>query len=273
MKERSLKELFHLIKKALPEEPEPLLTLSPETFVSDALSQMSKRNFSQVPVVTGAQVLGVFSYRSFALGLLKLPEKSRNQVLSLSVDDFLEDLKYAQVYDELSSIIEELNIKDAVLVGLENRLQGVITTIDALRYFYRVASPYVMLLEVELAIRELIRECVSQNELNVCIERCLASYYAKAGSSAPNCLEEMTLHDYVTMVICKQNWDIFSRVFGGNRHIAQAKLEPMADLRNVVFHFKRGLTAEEYDLMRNTRDWLLKKVKKLDATRKSNGNE
>lgn len=118
MKERSLKELFHLIAKVLPVEPEPLLTFSPETLISEALSQMSKKNFSQVPVLAGSQVLGVFSYRSFAIGLLKLPEKSRHQVLSLSIDEFLEDLKYAQIGDELASVLEELNIKDAVLVGL-----------------------------------------------------------------------------------------------------------------------------------------------------------
>ena len=72
MRERSLRDLFHLIKKVLPDEQEPII-FHPETPVSEALSVMREKNFSLGPVLAGKEVLGVFSYRSFAEGIVKLP--------------------------------------------------------------------------------------------------------------------------------------------------------------------------------------------------------
>ena len=99
MKERSLRDLFHLVKQVLPEEQE-LISVTPETTVSSALAEMSAKNLSQLPVVEGKEVLGVFSYRSFAEGMRKLAAKERD-ALSLPVEEFIEDLKFATIRDEL----------------------------------------------------------------------------------------------------------------------------------------------------------------------------
>lgn len=178
MKERSLKDLFHRVKRVLPETQE-LVAFPPEKPVREALMLMQQRNFSQVPVVSGNEVLGVFSYKSFAQGILKLPPKER-ELLSLTVEVFLEDLKFAQITDELPTLLDEFDLKNAVLVGTEDRLQGIITAVDALRYFYRVASPYVMLYEVELAVRALIRDSVDDEVLRLCIDRSLRKHYEKS---------------------------------------------------------------------------------------------
>jgi hypothetical protein len=46
---------------------------------------------------------------------------------------------------------------------------------------------------VELAIRELIRESVSSDELVECIGKSLRNHYHGSGHIVPTCLEEMTL--------------------------------------------------------------------------------
>ncbi len=63
----SLRKLFHLVMEALPEEQE-LLKISPETKVKAALEIMKERRFSQLPVVSGKTVLGIFSFRSLSVG-------------------------------------------------------------------------------------------------------------------------------------------------------------------------------------------------------------
>jgi len=270
MKKRPLKDLFHLIKRVLPETQE-LITFHPEKPVAEALSVMRETNLSQVPVIAGREVLGVFSYRSFAAGMAKLPENELKPLV-LPVEEFLEDLRFAQITDDLASFLDEFDIKDAVLVGLENRLQGIVTTIDALKYFYQVASPYVMLFEIELAIRELIRESVSDDELKECVGNSLRRQYENSGLSLPSCLEEMTLHDYAILLSFKNTWEKFRAAFGGNRNLIYAKLKPLPELRNVVFHFKREITVEEYDLMREVRDWLLKRIRRVEGSKKSDEN-
>jgi len=138
MEQRSLRDLFHSVGRILPDEQE-LITVTPNMLAREALIIMRKNNVSQVPVVAGDEVLGVFSYRSFAEGILRLGDKERN-ICGLPVEAFCEDLKFATVADELAALLDEFELKDAVLIGAESKLQGIVTTIDALRYFYEVAS-------------------------------------------------------------------------------------------------------------------------------------
>lgn len=54
MKERSLRELFHLIKQVLPDGQE-IIFVSPETTVGDALKMMQESGFLSVrPLIEGA---------------------------------------------------------------------------------------------------------------------------------------------------------------------------------------------------------------------------
>jgi len=267
MTERSLKDLFHLVKQVLPETQE-LVTFSSEMPVAEALEVMRKKNISQVPVKEGDEVLGVFSYRSLAQGMRKLPTNHKD-ILSLHVEEFIEDLKFAQITDELTALLNEFDLKDAVLVGSEKRIQGIVTVADALRYFYQVASAYVMLQEIELAIRELIRSSIEKDELQQCVNKSLKEHYEKSGQSVPTCLEEMTFNDYLSLLRYKGTWEKFATAFGESSILVCAKLKPLPELRNVVFHFRREITIKEYDLLRDVREWLLKRIKKLEAHRKS----
>jgi len=267
MAERSLKDLFYMVKKALPDQQE-LVCVDSDTEVHEVLEVMRRGGLSQVPVLAGTEVLGVFSYRSLAEGICKLPKKEPFKV-TLPVDLFFEDLKYASIGDDISVLLDEFEIRDAVLVGSEDRLQGILTTIDALRYFYTVASPYVLIREIELSIRELIRAATSAKELQECAHRSLLKHYDDRGIPIPTCLEDMTFHDYVMLLRYHGNWEYFKRVWGGTIKTVAARLEPLPGLRNDVFHFKRELSLEEYDVLRDRRDWLLRRIRKVDAERKS----
>src|SRR5262245_35076590 len=58
-------ELFHRINRVIPPD-QRLLTVEPKCPVRDAVALMRKHGYSQLPVVQDGEVLGVFSYRSFA---------------------------------------------------------------------------------------------------------------------------------------------------------------------------------------------------------------
>ncbi len=255
----SLRKLFHLVKEALPEQQQ-LLVITPETKVKKAIALMKEHRFSQLPIVSGKSVLGIFSFRSLAFGLLRLPKRSLTDILNLNVEDFIEDYKFVSIKDKLTDILDEFELMDGVLVGSEEKLQGILTSMDALSYFYRVASPYVMLCEIELAIRELIRKSVTQEELIDCIGKALKNHYETTNGKVPMCLEEMTLFDYVMILRREDTWQKFSRAFGGNRHFAYAQLEPLPNLRNDIFHFRKSLSEDDFTKLKDARDWLLKRV-------------
>jgi CBS domain-containing protein len=271
MNERSLKDLFHLIKKVLPEGQE-LISLPPETPIREALEIMRKNNISQIPIVESESVMGVFSYKSLAQGMLKLLPAKKNPI-ELPVEEFIEDLKFALITDELTSLLDEFDLKDAVLVGREDHLQGIVTVVDALNYFYQVSTPYILLREIELAIRELIRRSISEIDFKGCIDKTLKDYYEKNKQHVPTCLEDLTFNDYLMILRFRGTWNKFSSAFGENSDMVCTKLERLPKLRNDVFHFRREITIEEYEKLRDVRDWLLKRIKKYEARKKNTNNE
>lgn len=268
MKERSLRDLFHLIEQVLPEEQQ-LVCVPPETSIAEALKLMQKHGFNQLPVVeqgTG-EIYGVFSYRSFAEAVMKLPAKV-SEPLSLSVEECLEKLAFAQMGDELTLLMDEFEVTDAVLVGSRERLLGVVTSIDVLRYFYRVASPYILLREIELAVRELIRASVDADALRHCVDASLRRYYEESGREAPVTIEAMSSEDYVTLLRFRGTWDRFAGAFGRNQDVVVAKLSSIPGLRNDVFHFRKELTGEEYEILQECREWLLTRIRKAESRRR-----
>ena len=109
---------------------------------------------------------------------------------------------------------------------------------DFLRYFYQVASPFVMISEIELAIRALIRIVLDGDKLIEAAKRCL-SKIPGGEDKVPRDLEEMSFENYRSIVSHAGNWEDFSTVFGGNRVRTSGKLKEIGAIRNDVFHFKR----------------------------------
>jgi CBS domain-containing protein len=272
--ERTLSDLFHLVKRLVPEHQQ-LITIAPASPVSEALRLMREHNFSQLPVTVGDEVLGLFSYRSFALKLPEVLGHSRNAApLTLHVDLFLDSPTYANGRDEIADYFTALDTQAAVLVGSPDRVHAVVTSSDALAYFYAAASPYYLLGEGEVAIRELIGASISKEQLQECIQRSLKQHYeTNLKQELPTSLDGLTLNDLVMLLRYRGTWELFETTFGKNQDYATAKLAKLPGLRNDVFHFKRQLTLEDLETLRQARDWLLGRVKQADArNRERNAN-
>jgi predicted transcriptional regulator len=130
---------------------------------------MRKHAYSQVPVVQNGEVLGVFSYRSFAkeaaTTTLDVLNSQGCALGDLTVDEFVEKFEFANVTEEMSRVFDSMDRDNGVLIGSPDRLIGILTPMDFLRYLYKVASPFVMVSEIELALRALIRLSLSDAEL------------------------------------------------------------------------------------------------------------
>jgi predicted transcriptional regulator len=266
-------ELFHRINRIIPEK-QHLLVIAPDTSVREAVTLMHRHGYSQVPVVAGGEVvLGVFSYRSFSqsAAALSLQDWTQQRCApgDLRVDEFLERFEFARVTDEMRHVFDAMDRDNGVLIGSPEQLQGILTPMDFLRYLYKVASPFVMVSEIELALRALIRLAVSQEELALCISRSLSQLYG--ASELPSALEQMRFDNYQVLIAHGDNWPKFEPIFSGTRTRTSAKLKEIGGLRNDLFHFKRELTLQDHETLNNHRDWLLLKVKQADVRRRTGG--
>ena len=77
------------------------MTIPPETTVREAIALLRQHGYSQVPVVDGREVLGVFSYRSFAqkAATFTLHEVAQQKCVpgDLAVEECLERFAFARV--------------------------------------------------------------------------------------------------------------------------------------------------------------------------------
>jgi len=264
-------KLFHRINRIIPED-QVVLTIRPNCLVREALALMRKHDYSQLPVREGNEVLGVFSLRSLAQEVAESTledwTKQKCSPGDLPVDDFMEQFEYARVTDDMSHVISAIERDNAVLVGTPDRLIGVLTSIDVLRYLDQVASPFVLLSEIELALRALIRIALDPEQLVVSAKRCLISAY-RDEAKVPTSLEEMTFDNYHSLVAHTENWARFEPVFGGTRIRVSGKLKDVGTIRNDLLHFKREVTMRDHEALAGHRNWLLSKVKQADAHRRT----
>lgn len=259
---------FYRINHFLPDE-QVLVTVQPDTSVGDAIKLMQKEGFSQIPVVEGDQVLGVFSYRSFAVRVFEIGQIKGMSIEDLTVDEFIEELRFVHINEDPASVYDLLDRDDAVLVGEPERLQGILTAMDVLKRLYDLANPFVLLAEIELALRSLIEISMDQDDLAVCVKNSLAAQYK--AEQMPSSLQEMTFNDYIQIVGDGRNWTrFFEGIFGKGewkRKRTRTKLEQVRDLRNDIFHFKRVLTKQDLDILLTHRDWLFMIARKVEAKR------
>lgn len=260
----SVAKLFHRLNRVIPEN-QVVAVVAPTTKVSEALQTMKKMGYSQLPVVEGDAVLGTFSYRSLAEGAVRLG-KLKTKIGDFPVEEFVEKAEFARVTDEFNAIFDWLDRDSAVFIGEPDRLQGIVTAIDVLRYLYCVASPFVLIAEIELALRALISLAVDDELLITCAKVTLASKYGD--DKIPMTVSEMEFNDYIQLVGHGDNWKHFAHSFGGMRETVRAKLEDIRDLRNNIFHFKRELTLEDHQKLAQYRDWALMRARKSDALQK-----
>lgn len=250
-----LTAVFRRVNNVLPERQD-VCCVSYETSVSEVLALMKSKGYSQIPIKAGGEVLGVFSYRSFAD---RIPEVIGEKVNleQLQAGDFMESTVFVGVREEWTKTLDMLDRRDAVLVGSLDNLQGVLTAIDLVRYLYKQSSPFVLLGEIELALRHIIRKCVSQDQLREITQTTLSKVYQP--DRMPASPEEMTLNDYVQVVGDGRAWSYFEVAFGRGdwqRKKTRAKLEEIRDLRNIVFHFKREVVENDIGVLVAHRDWI-----------------
>lgn len=265
-------ELFHRINRIIPAD-QKLLAVPPEMKARDAIKLMRQHGYSQVPVVAGGEVLGVFTYREFArkAAIATCQDVSHQKCApgDIAVEEYVEQFEFARVTAEMQQVFDPMDRDNGVLVGTPERLQGILTPMDFLRYLYKVAWPFVMASEIELTLRALIRLAVGQDELADCAIRSLGQLYAP--EKIPATLEEMTFDNYRTIISNSENWPKFEPILGSNRTMTSAKLAEISRLRNDLFHFKREFTPQDYETLSGHRDWILRRAKQADLHRRTGG--
>lgn len=261
---------FHRAGSLIPKD-QKLIAIKRDTEVSEALRIMKDNNFSQLPVMAGRVVLGVFSYRSFALEAARRQRSERNKVLAdLPVEEFMEDFPFVAKSEDWTKIQRQLEDKDGFFVGHSEAIDGLVTTMDVYHYFRNIADPFIHIAEIEIPLRRIIADRIPPDKRAEVFGQVLRGSYGEG--KLPKHPKELSLNDEVLIVTSTEHWHYFKDVLGAGedgRNTAAQKFKDIPNLRNDVLHFKRELEQHELNKLIDCRHWLHRCIRAYEGELKS----
>ena len=270
----------------LPKDQQPLV-IAHDLPAHEAIDRLVDNNFSQLPVQNdGGRVIGVFTWKSFSKRVYDLRNVKANiKPIELSVRDSLEPARFIAPETYIDTETDWGDI-DHVLVGDDKHLQGVLTVADVFGRLNDFGEAFVLLYEIEHEIRDLIRDVYMDEELRSVLASMMDSAarpaiqivaelkahidkhgavpaigkainHLRSGGVRPlEALEDFTFSQYRTLICSEANWPRFQAVFDTMRELVDADFGDVNELRNIVFHFRRGITPKDTDRLRRFRDRL-----------------
>jgi hypothetical protein len=155
------------------------------------------------------------------------------------------------------SIVDTLDRDNGVLVRWPEGRAGIATTMDVVQHLRQIAGDFMLLAEVELALRRLIQTCVPADQLAVCIAAALGDM--RGTERIAQSLDQLDFGGYAAFVSETRNWRFFAPVMGDSEVLrlgTRDRIDRVRQLRNDVFHLKRQLTEKEQALLVEERSWL-----------------
>ena len=279
---------------ALLPEDQKLETIKESESAVSAMERMVDTGYSQLPVVSDDnEIVGVFSWQSIGKRLSEIHELKLDLGKLPVKDTDLDKARFIapETYIDTETDWSEL---DHVFVGSPDNLLGILTIADVLGRLNDFAEAFVLLFEIENEIRDLFVDVYSSDELTLVFEGLSKSAgrpeeaaaaglqmlldgpnaavtdktAAKSITHAANLLQkavrqrpvtelkDFTFAQYREVIFNKSNWERFESVFDSPRELVQADFEKINELRNIVFHFRRGITPRDTDRLRRFRDKL-----------------
>lgn len=227
------------------------LVLEGSTLTSDAIERLVDNGFSQLPVADkSGTVIGIFSWKSFGKRVADL-HATKIKPTELPVREAMEPARFIgpEVYIDTETDWGDI---DHVLVGTADELHGILCISDVFGRLNDFAEAFVLLYEIEHEIRDLICDVCNGST----VDRMVAELTLPPNSRRPASLEEFTFNQYSLLICSKNNWEFFEPMFDTMRELVNADFGEVNELRNIVFHFRRGITPKDTDRLRRFRDRL-----------------
>ena len=215
-----------------------------ETPLTEAITIMALRGFSQLPVMGGERTVdGLISWRSIGKARLQ------NKTVCEKVKDCIEGVEVLDFDVHLFEAIKIISEKDVVLVrDNEKKISGVVTTSDISVQFGTLSEPFLLLSEIENHIRRLIDGKFSLEELKA----------ARNPNDTERRIENvanLTFGEYIRLLDTPKNWERLNYTL--DRVECVKRLREVGRIRNDVMHFHPdGISPTDLDLLRETRKFL-----------------
>ena len=217
--------------------------ISPNESINCAYTKMALHKYSQLVVANRKDprehdIKGIVSFQSIAKALMN----GAPETVSDCMDSDFRSVKID--HHDLRSVVGQLSEKDVVLViGKDNRLQGIITAWDLADEFVKLVDPFKRIEEIEGHLRILLAKRLGNDKVVEFINR------PDSGSKPITEISELTMGGLQSVLESKAHWDELNLVF--DRVVFIHALNEVRDYRNRLMHFRDPLNDNEMTQLAN----------------------
>ena len=187
-----------------------------------AQSLMLSNDYSQLAVMSGTRNLrGAVSWESIALAKIRDP--------NAGLRDAIIDAEVVKASDDLLSKIPRIMQAGFVFVQAnDNTISGIVTTADLSEQFATLASPFLLLAEIERRLRRIIGRTFTTEDLAAVVD---PNDTGREVSSP----DDLTLGEYVRLLENGERWAKLGWAL--DRRVFIEDLQEVRSIRNDVMHF------------------------------------
>ena len=217
--------------------------------VAIAIETMLDGDFSQLPVRRDGRVIGIISWRDLPKQLIPLQTAKATiaRVLADPVSNFMEPAapKHFVKPTQFIDTTVDWAAEQFVLVGDELHVLGILTIADVWSALNRFAEAFVILNELETALRELIRR-VAGNDL----AEWLSAVSSPDGRRTVTRLDQLHFADYSQIILNRVRWPRFEPYLPGARDLLTHQLDRANTIRNDALHFRGEVSPSRCEHLR-----------------------
>jgi CBS domain-containing protein len=200
-----------------------LLTVNPDTPLTEAATKMLMADFSQLPVMTNERdVKGVISWTSIAT---RLAFGKQGTKVSHFMDAAHEIGADSSMFQAIPIIVQQQYV---LVRGSDKRITGIVTSSDLSLQFQQLTEPFLLLSEIENHVRRIIGDRFTVEELAK----------ARDPNDADRKIEgvaDLSFGEYIRLLENEDRWiKLRSSV---DRNTFCSKLDRVRQIRNDVMHF------------------------------------
>lgn len=222
----------------------PVECIPPDSTIAQACTRMALNKYSQLVVANGStprqqDIKGIVSYQSIAKALLAGTPETVRECIDNTVPVLRSD-------SDLKDVLPLLGVHDVVLVvGVDHRLQGIVTAWDLAEEFAKLVDPFKRIGEVEERLRALLSKRVGTATMS----QFLSDNPAGEGGQGDD-VDAFTIGDLQRVVENPEHWSSLGLASLDRVDFASA-LGRTRVFRNRLMHFRDPLNENEMNELTN----------------------
>jgi CBS domain-containing protein len=233
---------------------EPLVTISPSATVHDALTLMTKSDYSQLPVVDeGGDLLGIISEHNVLTTYFFTSDQV--SILDQRVDNCQGPAKTVSSGSDLFEVLDFLESEYAVVVMDGRKPAGILTAYDATHFLRELSEDLILVEDIEITLRQYAESLLPEG--NVRDAALLRAFGADKQEPTRPAKEhdELSFSDQLQLLANHENWQKFA-AYLEPRELFLALMEQVGPIRNQLAHFRGSTDPMQHEALLKARDWL-----------------